>query len=222
MARDYRHGPARKAGFQRKSQQGIQASDSKNTRTPLTTKRLVLLLLGLSLAVGFGFYITNHFKQFGAKGQKLIEQPAALASHQEKQSQLASPVEPAIVATHSEPDVSVEQQVPARPSFRFYEDLPQLATVTDVEPLPLQLPEPLWIQAGSFRQLDQAQREQRRLSLEDRRMQIAPIDTENGQFYRIVIGPYSDRLALNKDSNNLRRLGADVRVVKVAPQNILD
>jgi cell division protein FtsN len=228
MARDYRYGPAQKAGYQRKSQRapGFDSANSANRPSrPLSSKGFVWLILGLSLVLALGFYVTNHFKQHGPKSQwsqdALSDEALALEALAHESTKPTESSAPAVVVEPvATPEVAASGTEPSRPSFRFYEDLPRLATVTDVQPLPVQLPEPLWIQAGSFRHLEQAQREQHRLSTEDRVMQIAPIETANGKFYRIVIGPYTDRLKLNQHRNELRRFGADTRVVKIAPQVI--
>ena len=240
MARDFRYGPAQKAGYQRKSQQPAAINESKATGRPLSSKGFVWLVIGLSLALAASFYITNHFKQHGPKSQwsqaDLTEQELMVESASTPIVQPQTPAQPQaqpepataqVVAVPVAPPVPDEAEAsatviePPKPSFRFYDDLPRLTTVTDVQPLPVQLPEPMWIQAGSFRHLEQAQREQRRLSTDERVMQIAPIETPNGKFYRIVIGPYTDRLKLNQHRNELRRFGADTRVVKIAPQSTI-
>ena len=247
MARDYRYGPAQKAGYQRKSQQPATATEPKATGRPLSSKGFVWLVVGLSLALAASFYITNHFKQHGPKSQwsqaDLTEQERGLLVEPTSRSVAPpAPAAPAPAPIQAQPEpapaplvavplpapVPVEADAvatviePSKPNFRFYDDLPRLTTVTDVQPLPVQLPEPMWIQAGSFRHLEQAQREQRRLSSDERVMQIAPIETPNGQFYRVVIGPYTDRLKLNQHRNELRRFGADTRVVKIAPQSMIN
>lgn len=237
MARDYRYGPAQKAGYQRKSQQAPTPNNVQPSQRPLTAKGFVWLILGLSLALAVGFYVTNHFKQHGPKSQwsqdALSDEALALESlsHESTTPLVPDPIStrpaessaPAVIIEPvATPEVATSVTEPPRPSFRFYEDLPRLTTVTDVQPLSVQLSEPMWIQAGSFRHLEQAQREQRRLSTEDRVMQIAPIETANGKFYRIVIGPYTDRLLLNQHRNELRRFGADTRVVKIAPQAMVN
>lgn len=236
MARDFRYGPAQKAGYQRKSQQPAATNESKATGRPLSSKGFVWLVIGLSLALAASFYITNHFKQHGPKSQwsqadlteqELMVEPASTPIVQPQAQPEAAPAPAQVVAVPVTPPVPVEAEAaaviePPKPSFRFYDDLPRLTAMTDVQPLPVQLPEPMWIQAGSFRHLEQAQREQRRLSNDERVMQIAPIETPNGKFYRIVIGPYTDRLKLNQHRNELRRFGADTRVVKIAPQSTIE
>jgi cell division septation protein DedD len=249
MARDYRYGPAQKAGYQRKSQQAPTPNNAMPSQLPLSAKGFVWLILGLSLALAVGFYVTNHFKKHGPKSQwsqealsdealakesvsggsetSLVPSSVTIPSESSDALSVSSServisLDPKTETQTSEPPVTETLDEPERPSYRFYEDLPRLTTVTDVQPLPIQLEEPLWIQAGSFRHLEQAQREQRRLSTEDRVMQIAPIETANGKFYRIVIGPYTDRLKLNQHRNELRRFGADTRVVKLAPETVIN
>ncbi|SFR55098.1 SPOR domain-containing protein [Thiomicrospira sp. ALE5] len=222
MARDYRYGPGQKPGYQRKSQQTQAVPEKSSSGKPLTTKKFIWLVVGLSLVLALAFYVTNHFKQHGPKNQWSQAELTDQAVSEEQvfiSTAKQQPVE--IMPEEDLVEPTTDVALPST-SFRFYEDLPRLATVTDVEPLPVQLPDPMWIQAGSFRRLEQAQREQQRLSTEERVMQIAPIETENGKFYRIVLGPFTDRLELNRHRNALRRLGADTRVVQVAPERLIN
>jgi hypothetical protein len=45
-------------------------------------------------------------------------------------------------------------------------------------------------------------------------MSISPIETSTGIVYRMMLGPFTNRLELNQQRNALRRMGADTRVVK--------
>lgn len=211
MARDYRHGPARRAGFQRKSQQD---GTSQESGVNLSSNQLLWLGgLALTLFLVAAFFVIKHFASQGVK--------ASETRNNEIYQLEASPAEPApglVVETPTveqpeTPAAEVEESLTSR--FSFYHDLALTEVVVDVEPLPIELPEPMWIQAGSFSEPEQAAREQARLLRGGHEVMVSAIDTASGRFYRIMAGPYTDRLIMNQVRNNLRRLGADTRVVRI-------
>ncbi|UQB42042.1 SPOR domain-containing protein [Thiomicrospira microaerophila] len=218
MARDLRHGPSPKFEFQRRSQQ-MQADQENHQRRKLPfTGKIGLFFLALVTA----FLIISHFiQQFQQRTSQSVQvnevyQPPMTEKPVEKMETTALQPTSSKSAVR---EVEIEESISAV-NYSFYTELPRMEVVVDVEPLPIKLPEPMWIQAGSFRDLAQAQREQQRLSAEGRAMLISPIETQNGRFYRMMLGPFTDRLALNQQRNALRRLGADTRVVK-APASTL-
>ncbi|WFE69314.1 SPOR domain-containing protein [Thiomicrospira sp. R3] len=218
MARDLRHGPAPKFEFQRRSQQMLAEQETRERRKLPFTGKIGLFFLSLVTA----FLIISHFIQQFQQRASESSQASEVYQPQVADKKL-EPLKPAVVEPLPKGlPVGLDAKSVEAPAlnYSFYTELPQMEVVVDVEPLPIVLPEPMWIQAGSFRDLAQAQREQRRLSTEARQMLISPIDTQNGRFYRMMLGPFTDRLALNQQRNALRRLGADTRVVK-APANTL-
>lgn len=216
MARDYRHGPRPKFEFQRRSQQMLAEHEDQGRRKLPFTGKIGLFFLSLVTA----FLIISHFvQQFK---QKAADKPEANQVYQP--DSLLNQDQSALIVTPSTlPVAQTETQDPPQAlplNYRFYTELPEMEVVVDVAPLPIKLSEPMWIQAGSFRDLVQAEREQRRLSAEGRQVLISPIETQNGVFYRMMLGPFTDRLLLNQQRNALRRMGADTRVVK-PPANTL-
>lgn len=232
MARDYRHGHAKRNGFQRKSQAGQTAN-----QTDKLVSNQWLWLGGLLISVGLiaAFFIVQHFASQGVKAtetraneiyqaeESLSGDPSAnpqKARVSEQDTRVEKQALPDVTASVDlEVTESTEAPLEAEPKFTFYYDLAHTEVVVDVEPLPIELPEPMWIQAGSFRELAQAQREQKRLSNASREVEISPIETRNGLFYRIMLGPFNDRLIMNQQRNELRRLGADTRVVRIRSED---
>ncbi|MGE4503297.1 MAG: SPOR domain-containing protein [Thiomicrospira sp.] len=215
MARDFRHGYARRQGFMRKSQQ----ADSETPATGLSIpgQRIGWGVALLTLALLATFFVVKHF----ASSSSRVAEPAVMEVYQSK-----TDVSPGLVNTQQiKPSVKQQaEKTDALPAvdadetrYTFYVDLPQMEIVVDAEPLPIQLPEPMWLQAGSFRDLKQAQTEQQRLARSGYEVEIAPIESRNGVFYRMMIGPFTDRLELNKARNQIRRLGADTRIVRTPP-----
>lgn len=208
MARDFRHGPRPKFEFQRRSQQMLAEQEDRGRRKLPFTGKIGLFFLALVTAFLVISHFVNQFKQLSTKDPEVnqVYQPdAKQALEPPKQEVIESPE-----AAEQPPVSALVEPL----NYRFYTELPHMEVVVDVEPLPISLPEPMWIQAGSFRDLAQAEREQRRLSSDDRQMLISPIETANGVFYRMMLGPFTDRLLLNQQRNALRRMGADTRVVK--------
>jgi cell division septation protein DedD len=217
MARDFRHGPSRRKGFQRQSQQGTSENESLVSQTPVWVWGGLL-----TFALVGGFFVVNHFASEGVKGSE--NRSNEIYQPQESVEQQIEPAQPS-----ESPGLVIEDDVPNNepelvsetgseleaPRYTFYYDLPQTEVVVDVEPLPIELPEPMWIQAGSFRELAQAQKEKTRLNNAGREVDIAPVETASGTYYRILSGPYTDRLIMNQERNHLRRMGADTRVVKL-------
>lgn len=215
MARDYRHGHARRAGFQRKSQQGESNQDGG---VNLSSNQLLWLGgLALTLFLVAAFFVIKHFASQGVKASEVRSNQVYQADTSTTEQQTTPPglvvaTQPAL-ETQTTPEIAPEESLSSR--FTFYHDLALTEVVVDVEPLPIELPEPMWIQAGSFTEADQAAREQARLLRGGHEVIISPIDTASGRFYRIMAGPYTDRLIMNQVRNNLRRLGADTRVVRI-------
>lgn len=215
MARDFRHGYARRQGFMRKSQQADSETPASGLSIP--GQRIGWGVALLTLALLATFFVVKHF----ASSSSRVAEPAVMEVYQSK-----TEVSPGLVNTqqitpsmkHQAEKADASPAVDADETrYTFYVDLPQMEMVVDAEPLPIQLPEPMWLQAGSFRDLKQAQTEQQRLARSGYEIEIAPIESRNGVFYRMMIGPFSDRLELNKARNQIRRLGADTRIVRTPP-----
>jgi hypothetical protein len=213
MARDFRHGYARRQGFMRKSQQ----TEADAASGSLPKGRLFGLGVVLSVVLFATFFVVKHF----ASSSSRVDEPSVMEVYQVKNEVLAGlpdrdapPVESVSALEDAPAEAALETKVTR---YTFYVDLPQMEMVVDAEPLPIKLPEPMWLQAGSFRDLKQAQTEQQRLGRSGYEVEIAPIESRNGVFYRMMIGPFTDRLELNKARNQIRRLGADTRIVRTPP-----
>ncbi|MDY0136132.1 MAG: SPOR domain-containing protein [Thiomicrospira sp.] len=216
MARDFRHGYARRQGFMRKSQQAD--SETPATGLSIPRQRIGWGVALLSLALLATFFVVKHF----ASSSSRVAEPAVMEVYQVKNESLAGLQQAsdsaAVVQTDRDDVPDAPQASDADETrYTFYVDLPQMEMVVDAEPLPIKLPEPMWLQAGSFRDVKQAQTEQQRLARSGYEVEIAPIESRNGVFYRMMIGPFTDRLELNKARNQIRRLGADTRIVRTPP-----
>lgn len=220
MAQDFRHAPVRRKTYQRKSQ--LNSGGGSNTTRPggsMTSSQMLWLVgLLLSALLVTAFFVVKHFASQGVKASESRSSQVYQAQASDSSEIDKSIVElPEPVETPMKTEAQELNEPVVKTHYTFYEDLPKTEVVVDVEPLPIELPEPMWIQAGSFSELEQAQREQVRLSQGQRQVEIAPIDTQRGRYYRIMLGPFTDRLVMNQQRNELRRLGADTRVVRIQP-----
>jgi cell division septation protein DedD len=224
MARDLRHGPAKKAGFTRRSQAG--QPQSKEPSDPAATKKLWLTTGGMTLGLITAFFVAQHFMQKNTgvsvdlvpetkQLDTTVSEPQEIIPSATRPAETENAVQSLTVPSETETQVSEPaENALNQPTYRFYHELLHTEVVVDAEPLPLELPQPMWIQAGSFRQLEQAQREQKRLSNDQRQFDISSTESRNGVVYRLMLGPFTDRIALNQQRNELRRLGADTQLIR--------
>jgi cell division protein FtsN len=92
--------------------------------------------------------------------------------------------------------------------------LAKTEVVVDAEPLPVKLPQPYYIQAGSFGKKEVALKEQARLKRFGFDTQLSAQQGQKRIYYRLRLGPFSDRLQMNKVRNQLRNVGVDTLLIK--------
>lgn len=110
------------------------------------------------------------------------------------------------VAVAPEPEAAAE--IP-KPRFEFYTMLPKqtIELEGDVEtvepaadvskpPTPSAAPQPYFLQAGSFRQKDDAERRRAELLLLGLEPKIEESRTDNGQWFRVSLGPFESHDAV--------------------------
>lgn len=113
-------------------------------------------------------------------------------------------------------DTQAQAAKPATPEpvYSFYQGLGEVEVLVDAEPLPVQLEKVHYIQAGSFGSKQIAIKEQQRLAKHGVTLKLNEYQGTKRIYYRLVSGPYHNRLELNKQRNILRRLGASTLVFK--------
>ena len=107
------------------------------------------------------------------------------------------------------PDARPEQPVASRsapvpaPEYEFYELLPKQEIRVDVDPA--ELPQPraaagegpqYLLQAGSFRQAEDADRRRAELLLLGLEPRVEETRGETGRWYRVILGPFESRSAM--------------------------
>lgn len=230
MARDYRHGPSHKKGFTRKSQQ----------TPPPVEKRSVSLIWSAGFFVSavllIGFFVTQHFVSQGVKSDVVAEKTifqsavalqeattASIADISEKlqppQPQSSSIAKkqlelPSSETVHEAEPVDAKKPAEQRQHYSFYQGLSKTEVVVDVEPISVKLDHPYYIQAGSFGSEAVALQEQRRLAKLGQIVEVSALHQPNRTYYRLRVGPFEDRLVLNKRRNELRKIGLGTLLIK--------
>lgn len=191
MARDYASGrkPARKKPARRPA-----ASKRRNTAGKSSNETHPLKWYGAGV-------ITGVFLSFMVYLGTL---PAELA-----------PGEPA--ATTEEP-----QEAAPRPRFDFYTLLPEQTIDVEVDPAEVTAPregvttsgEVYLLQAGSFRQREDADRRRAELLLLGLQPEIEETSGDNGRWFRVYLGPFDSRSKMSKARSLTAGQDIDTLVLK--------
>lgn len=214
MSRDYRYGHRPKSGFQRKSQQPAVPEP----RAGLGLK-VWLLSGGVFAAMLGGFLVVQHFMV----NDTYANQTAKTEIYVET-TPLQAPEEGAALQVEALPTPAQSQasgaQTDATASARysFYQGLKETEVVVDAVPLSVAMEEAYYIHAGSFGSESVALQEQRRLAALGEKVELSPLHSNGRTYYRLRVGPFHDRLEMNRRKNALHRLGVDTLLVK-APKN---
>lgn len=113
-----------------------------------------------------------------------------------------------------DPEISelIEQKSSAK-DFEFYELLPEIERVMPddlPEATPTRVPDNVdyFLQAASFRQYADAEKLRARLALKGYKSVTQAREVEGkGTYYRVRLGPYSDKRKANTAKNQLQKLG---------------
>jgi len=227
LARDYRHGVQPKKAYQRKSQLNQPEAAAAEG---LTGKQLSLLMVSLGLVIFAGYLVVSHFMHAGVRSEKLQPRDHADKAQTVQStpvSQKSEPTEPSVERSQKAQDKvpATEKKVvealpvpkaPEKVHYTFYHGLAKTEVVVDAEPLPVKLPQPYYIQAGSFGSETVAKKEQARLKRFGFETQLSSLKGEKRTYYRLRLGPFFDRLQMNKVRNQLRDVGVDTLLVKAS------
>lgn len=221
MARDFRHGHGmRKQQFQRKSQQKNVPRQANKSSVPMVWAAGFLI----SAALLIGFFITQHFVSQANQSDGPTEKSIFIAAKEMQQKAVESveevseklqpkPVE--VEAVQIEPEEKLVEPSEA-PKYSFYDGLGKMEVVVDAVPISIQLEQPYYIQAGTFGSEKVALSEKKRLAKLGQELEMSVLYGKKRTYYRLRVGPFHDRLELNKRRNELRRLGVDTLLVKAA------
>ncbi len=221
MARDYRHGHGHRQSFQRKSQQEESAIES---RSPFLIWGVALLVSVTFMAV---FFVVKHFVFQEKKSSELVDSLAPQSTVNLEETPTSEvEIESVIQAENiskplsgqgSEPVLSNEKEVREKDTevdYSFYQGLSQTEVIVEAELISVALEQPYYIQAGSFGSKLVAMKEVSRLKKHGQRLEISALTKGSRTYYRLRVGPFSDRLLMNKQRNELRKLGVDTLLIK--------
>lgn len=121
-----------------------------------------------------------------------------------------------------------DQQVippPPKPHFTFYTDLPEMEVVIPEQEIrgkpeagikQVEQPGTYYLQVGSFRSAEQADRFKAKLTLQGLEVNIQKVTINNTDtFHRVRVGPFQELDALNRARHLLNKQGIESRLVKI-------
>ncbi len=182
------------------------AKAAKATRKPVP---LWLWLLNLAAASGFVYFL-YHLQSIPDKPVPVVTRPASPAT---------APATPPAAGTKPTPQPPTQTATQDEPRFKFYEMLPKSGV--DTAPVEVYAPKTpkvtydYLIQTGSFRNREDAEKQKARIAFQGLRAEIREITTENGTWYRVQIGPVSNRSVMNKMVDKLVALNIQPLVKKI-------
>jgi cell division protein FtsN len=226
MPRDYRHGAQhQRTQFQRRSQKPEQDSPTEKNSSAK------VWFVGLLVSVSFvaGYFVIDHFVDQAKENDKPTDKSIFLAAKelknqaQDSVAQIKNKLEPkqepvvvdAVQVDKEEQLVKIEEPT----QYSFYEGLAKSEVVVEAVPISIQLKQPYYIQAGTFGSEKIARKEQQRLLKMGQKIEVSIYQGTKRIYYRLRVGPFTDRLELNKKRNELRRLGVDTLLVKAPKLN---
>lgn len=219
--RDYRHGHSSRKPFQRKSQLTQEEAEPISSGS---SKWIWFVALGLSIALLLGFITVQHFAQNGVKSSdKVLQSSVAVTQTPNFSPQTSAAKVAQEKAAPERKQPLVVESLPATPEqtqeekpvhYTFYEGLAETEVIVDAIPISVALSSPYYIQAGTFGTKEVALREKSRLKSHGQDLTISVLKQDDRVYYRLRVGPFKDRLAMNKKRNELRALGVDTLLIK--------
>lgn len=103
-------------------------------------------------------------------------------------------------------EVAATDETPPKPRFDFYTMLPEQRIAVDVEPAQVATPrtdataqgETFLLQAGSFRQREDADRRRAELLLLGLEPRVEEASGEHGRFFRVYLGPFQTHAEMSR------------------------
>lgn len=172
---------------------------------PLLTGVLLGLVVGVGMAAGVAWYLTQSPSPFLQKGQVAVNPPINAAKS----------------ASQAQPSTAASGVGGGKPRFEFYKVLTDKPDATVIAPKPADKPkaadskpaavyEPQILQAGSFSNENDAEKLKAKLALLgiEAGIQTAAIP-DKGVWYRVRLGPYKSTDEMNYARDFLKQNGVD-------------
>ncbi len=126
--------------------------------------------------------------------------------------------QPDTAATEAVAQAGSEEAPRPQPRFDFYTLLPEQSIDVDIDPEAMantSAPrDQFLLQAGSFKQADDADRRRAELLLLGLTATVEEASTDNGRWFRVYIGPFDSRSALQSARNRTAQEGIDTLLLK--------
>lgn len=191
-----------------------QKRQRKPQQEPYPGWMWMLFGLGIGLSVAFAIYMKE--QQTVEPEQAVARQPASMAVPIQTET---APVAEAVPPVESGTATQTEEE---EPRFTFYNMLPSFEVIIpeeepdvsrDVEIEVVEQPGTYVLQAGSFRDIADADRRRAELAFLGVESRVQKVSIDDRTFHRVRIGPMNDLDTLNRVRNRLR--GADIDVLRI-------
>jgi len=176
------------------------------------SKALASLIIGMVIGVSIAGIVAWYMVK---KNPATFNQPSVAR-------EMPKPV-PQIVVPQPQPPAA-EPAAPAQPQFEFYKVLPdksegatapQLSPVAKPQPKPPVDSTPYLVQAGSFQNVDDAEKLKARLALGGFEASIVSVNIpEKGLWHRVRLGPFAGLAAANATIASLKTNGISATAVR--------
>ena len=202
---------------------GTKTAAPRKLGSQILTGILVGMVIGVGMSAGLTWYILKSPSPFLQKEQ-VVSKPPAVA---QKPS-----VSAGVAATDAQPATAASGVGDAKPRFEFYKvltdkqdtiivtppkhaDKSQSAKPQAAESKPTAADEPYFLQAGSFSNVDDAEKLKARLALlgVEAGIQIATIP-DKGVWHRVRAGPYKNTDEMNSARTLLKQNGLDATPIR--------
>ena len=176
------------------------------------------LVLGLMIAIGVAFYLSNTPIPFAAKakpnGEETETPPDKL------------PAIAGLPQRGAVPGVGQDGKAPEKPKFDFYKILPgseepvsdrgSKERVRQAQPPATSAKDVYYVQAGSFQNPADADNQKAKLAMLGFESSVEPANLpDKGTWYRVRLGPYTKLEELNQVRQTLARNGVKASLVKM-------
>jgi cell division protein FtsN len=191
------------------------AKDYKNTKrpkddTPKATPGWVWMLGGLliGLFVALLVYLRDDLPELGERAKPApVVDKSRFASKADKQA--------------AKKKAAAEKEAEKKPRFDFYNLLPEMEVFIPPQELAKEREKTTesityYLQAGSFRRMEDADRMRAQLALNNIESHIQRVTINDSQtWYRVRVGPFQSARKMDKVRNRLREQSVDPIVLKV-------
>ena len=195
----------------------IDAEPSRKApRSKISALRAIVYSLVVVLCLLGIYTVIDHFS---GKFFSAAEESVGEFDLNQKPKPVVEAIEPETLAEESEgftvealpnPNAQYHQEM----KYDFYDHLKELEVVTDVEVLSVELKQPHYLIAGSFRHKVAAERELKRLKEVESSLYLRESVSKGRPVFYLKTQLFTDRLDMNKVRNRLRGAGANVQIIK--------